>query len=65
MASLSGREREVLRLSADGRTVGEIADAMQISERTVTFHVNNAVGKLQARNKIHAVALAVRLGLLG
>ncbi|MDA3558031.1 MULTISPECIES: LuxR family transcriptional regulator [Acinetobacter] len=61
---LSTREKEVLRWSAEGKTSSEIALILSISERTVTFHVVNAMQKLNVNNKISAVIRAVMLGLL-
>lgn len=62
--SLTDREVEVLRWSADGKTSGEVSDIMSISERTVNFHINNALEKLGAANKTAAVCKAVMLRLL-
>jgi LuxR family transcriptional regulator len=62
--NLSKREKEVLRWSAEGKTSSEIALILSISERTVTFHVVNAIQKLNVNNKISAAIRAVMLGLL-
>jgi DNA-binding CsgD family transcriptional regulator len=61
---LSRREIELLRETAEGKTAQEISDQLGVAERTANFHINNAMAKLQAANKTHAVALAMRLGLL-
>jgi DNA-binding NarL/FixJ family response regulator len=61
---LSGREREVLRLVADGLPTKQIARNLSISERTVKFHVNSIFHKLGADNRAQAVALAAQQGLL-
>jgi LuxR family transcriptional regulator len=53
-----------LRWSAEGKTASEIALILSISERTVTFHVVNAMQKLNVNNKISAVIRAIMLGLL-
>ncbi len=55
---LTHREIECLRLAAIGWTVSASATALGIAGRTVEFHLGNAVGKLSAVNKIHAVAIA-------
>ena len=55
---LSAREREVLRLVADGKSNKEIAAALRISERTAKFHVTAIFNKLGAENRAQAVALA-------
>lgn len=61
---LSEREREILTLASYGKTAAEMAAKLAITERTVAFHVNNIVEKLGAANKTHAVAQALRLGLI-
>lgn len=61
---LHDREVEVLRWTADGKTASEIADILGISERTVNFHVNQAVAKLEANNKVNAAVKAAMNGLL-
>ena len=63
--SLSGRECEVLRLVAQGKSNRQIAAALFISERTVKYHVSSILGKLDANNRTEAVLAATRLGLLG
>ena len=61
---LTDREISVLRWSADGKTSGEISAILAISERTVNFHINNAMNKLGAVNKLAATVKAATLGLL-
>lgn len=61
---LSTRELEVLRWTADGKTSGEIANILAISENTVNFHIKNSVAKLQTTNKTAAAVRAATLGLL-
>lgn len=48
---LTAREREVVALLADGHTMGSIAEALFISERTVKFHCKNIYDKLGVHNK--------------
>ncbi|MEO7169383.1 MAG: PAS domain-containing protein [Sphingomonas sp.] len=62
--SLSERERECLLWVSVGKTAQETATIIGRSRRTVEFHLNNAVRKLQASNKVHATAIAIRKGLL-
>jgi DNA-binding NarL/FixJ family response regulator len=62
--SLSEREREVLRLVAEGLPTKQIARTLTITERTVKFHVNSIFHKLGAENRAQAVALAAQRGLL-
>jgi len=61
---LTGREREVLRLIAEGLPGKQIARALGISERTVKFHTTSLLRKLGADNRAQAVALAAQRGLL-
>ena len=61
---LTRREREVLRLIAEGLTGKQIARALGISERTVTFHTTALLRKLGADTRAQAVALAAQRGLL-
>lgn len=61
---LSKREMEVLRWTADGKTAAEISMILNVSERTVSFHINNSLKKLNAVNKTQALVKAVILNLL-
>lgn len=60
--ALSARERRVLELTAFGNTAGEIAEVLDISQRTVHAHLQNASVKLNASNKTHTVVEALRYG---
>jgi DNA-binding NarL/FixJ family response regulator len=57
---LSVREREVLDLLARGRTGEEAADSLHLSSETVRTHVRNAMRKLEAHTRTHAIVLALR-----
>jgi len=57
---LSPREREVLDLLAHGMTGAQAAKRLFLSPETVRTHVRNAMAKLEARTRVHAVALALR-----
>jgi NarL family two-component system response regulator LiaR len=61
-AALSEREREVLRLIAEGLPNAQIAERLVISERTVKSHVNNILGKLQVADRTQAAIFAWREG---
>jgi DNA-binding NarL/FixJ family response regulator len=61
---LTPREREVLRLIAQGLPGKQIAGTLSISERTVKFHTASLIRKLGADNRAQAVALAAQRGLL-
>ena len=62
--TLSERERQVLRLVADGAPNKEVARVLGITERTAKFHVTSIMNKLGADNRAQAAALAVQRGLL-
>jgi DNA-binding NarL/FixJ family response regulator len=61
-SQLSPREREVMALMAEGRTAEAVGEQLGVSVETVRTHVRNAVRKLQARNRVHAIALALERG---
>jgi DNA-binding NarL/FixJ family response regulator len=61
---LTRREIQVLELIRDGNRNKQIADQLAISETTVNFHIRNVVEKLNAKDRTHAVIIAVRRGLL-
>ncbi|MEC3979518.1 response regulator transcription factor [Amycolatopsis sp. H20-H5] len=62
--SLDARERDVLRMVADGHETAEIASALAYSTRTVTSIVHDITHRLRLRNRAHAVAFALRQGLI-
>ncbi|MEO8093045.1 MAG: LuxR C-terminal-related transcriptional regulator [bacterium] len=59
---LSKREREVFELLADGLSGAEIAERLVLSPETVRTHIRNAMAKLGASTRSHAVAIALRRG---
>lgn len=61
---LTGREREVLRLVAAGKSNKEIAGKLRIAERTAKFHVTAILNKLGAENRAQAVAIAAEQHLI-
>ncbi len=61
---LSDRELECLVWACRGKTNPETAEILGIASRTVEFHVANAMRKLGVFSKIHAVAVAIHLGLI-
>jgi DNA-binding CsgD family transcriptional regulator len=63
-ASLSPRELEVLRWVAQGKSSREISVLLGITSRTVNEHVTSTVRKLSAKNRTHAVAIALRAGII-
>jgi DNA-binding NarL/FixJ family response regulator len=60
----SRREIEVLRLASEGMETSEIARRLSYSERTVKGVIHDITTRLQLKNRTHAVAYAVRLGLI-
>lgn len=61
---LTRRELQVLALIRDGYRNKQIADELAIAETTVNFHIKNVIDKLDANDRTHAVAIALRRGLL-
>jgi DNA-binding NarL/FixJ family response regulator len=61
---LTGREIAVLRLVADGLDTGEIAQTLSYSERTIKNVLHDITTRLHLRNRAHAVAYALREGLI-
>lgn len=59
---LTKREKEVMEWTAHGKTRGEIALILSISEDTVKYYIKNVCAKLDAVNKTHATAKAILLG---
>ncbi|MFD5214294.1 response regulator [Microbacterium sp. NPDC058345] len=64
IARLTERERDVFLAIGHGLTNGEIAERLFLSESTVKTHVGRVLAKLDARDRIHVVILAHRLGLV-
>jgi len=60
--ALSPREREVVSLMAEGLTAEGVGARLSVSVETVRTHVRNAIRKLGARNRVHAIALALERG---
>ena len=61
---LTDRERQVLRLAADGRSSGAIAGELNLSEGTVRNYLSEAISKLSADNRIEAARIAREKGWL-
>jgi two-component system NarL family response regulator len=61
---LSRRETEILTLVAEGRTDNEIGIQLCLSAKTVSWYVKEIRARLDARSRAHAVAMAMRQGIL-
>lgn len=61
---LTQRETEVLKWTSEGKTSSEIAIILGLSEHTVNSHIGAAAKKLDAVNRVHMVAIALRTGLV-
>lgn len=61
---LSRREREIIDLLARGLTGEQVAERLVLSSETVRTHVRNAMHKLEAHTRVHAVAIALREGVI-
>lgn len=61
---LNPRELEVLRLVAGGYSRKEAAGLLSISPRTVEQRMGNIIEKLEANNSVHAIAKAIRVGII-
>jgi DNA-binding NarL/FixJ family response regulator len=61
---LTRRQREILQLIADGGSSAFAARSLGLSEETVKTHTKNVLGRLGARNRTHAVAIALRESLI-
>ncbi len=62
--NLTDREKECLLWAAEGKTGWEIANIVNISERTVTFHLQNAAHKMGVVNRQQAISRALSMGLI-
>jgi DNA-binding NarL/FixJ family response regulator len=61
---LAQREVDVLRLLAEGLDTVEIANKLSYSERLIKSVIQTVVKRLELRNRTHAVAYAIRVGIL-
>ena len=64
LPTLSNREREVLDLLAQGLTGEAVAERLVLSAETVKTHIRNAMSKLEAHTRVHAIAIALREGFI-
>ena len=62
--TLSGRQRDILRLLAEGGSAKEVARALDISPRTVEFHKYRIMDSLGLRNTAELIQYAIRRGIV-
>jgi len=62
--SLSKREREIMDLLAQGLTGEQVATQLFLSPETIKTHIRNAMNKLEANTRVHAIAIALREGFI-
>jgi DNA-binding NarL/FixJ family response regulator len=62
--SLSKREREIMDLLAQGLTGEQVAEKLFLSPETIKTHIRNAMNKLEAHTRVHAIAIALREGFI-
>ena len=63
-SALTDRQRDVLRLIAEGRSMKQAAAALQLSPRTVAFHKYRMMKLLQLETSAELLRFAIRLGLV-
>jgi len=61
---LSKREREIMDLLAQGLTGEQVAEKLYLSPETIKTHIRNAMSKLEANTRVHAIAIALRDGFI-
>jgi len=61
---LSGREREILQMLADGMSNREVSEKLVVSVETVKTHVKHILAKLEAEHRTQAVAIGIRQALI-
>lgn len=64
MPSLSPREREIMDYLAQGLTGEQVAERLVLSSETIKTHIRNAMAKLEAHTRVHAIAIALRKGFI-
>ena len=62
--ALSKREREIMDLLAQGLTGEQVAEKLYLSPETIKTHIRNAMSKLEANTRVHAIAIALREGFI-
>jgi DNA-binding NarL/FixJ family response regulator len=62
--ALTRRQLQILQLYADGHSTARVAKRLGLSAETIRTHTKGILARLSARDRVHAVALAMRLGLI-
>ncbi len=62
--SLTRRQRQILQMFADGRATADVARRLDLSSETVRVHTRGILSRLGARDRAHAVAKAMRAGII-
>jgi DNA-binding CsgD family transcriptional regulator len=62
--ALTSKETQCLQWCKEGKTNWEISEILSISEKTVEFHLGNAMKKLGAGNRISAVIIGIKRGFI-
>jgi DNA-binding NarL/FixJ family response regulator len=62
--TLTKRQREILQKLADGSSTSEVANSLGLSEETIRTHTKATLARLDAHDRAHAVAIALRSGLI-
>ncbi|MCC8948173.1 helix-turn-helix transcriptional regulator [Bradyrhizobium sp. Arg62] len=65
LCGLTSKETQCLTWCKEGKTNWEIGEILSISEKTVEFHLGNAMRKLGAANRISAVIAGIKRGVIG
>lgn len=63
-STVTRRQHQILQLLADGQSTSDVAQMLHLSAETVRTHTKAALGRLEARNRAHAVAIGLRTGLI-
>jgi len=63
--ALSRREKEVLQWMSEGKCTWDISRILRITERTVYYHSQNIMQKLDAASRSHAISIAFKRGIIG
>jgi DNA-binding NarL/FixJ family response regulator len=63
-ADITPRETDVLSLLAEGLSTTDMAHKLQVAEKTVRIHIGHLLEKLGARDRTHALVIALHRGII-